>query len=97
MSEVQLQWKEDGRGAFEIREGEEVVAEMVIGVRHSNLIAYHTGVIGRMKGQGLADKLFKAMVAYSRKEGLKVIARCAYVAAQFKRRPDEYADIWEKD
>jgi uncharacterized protein len=97
MGEVQLKMKDDGRGAFEIHEGAEVIAEMEIGVRHSTLIAYHTGVVERMKGQGLADKLFKEMVAFARKEGLKVVPRCAYVAAQFRRHPQEYADIWEKN
>jgi uncharacterized protein len=97
MSEVQLRLDDDGRGAFEIREGGEVIGEMVISVRHASLIAHHTGVIDRVKGQGLADKLFKAMVDYAREHKLKVTARCAYVEARFKRHPAEYADIWLKD
>ncbi len=97
MGEVQLRLDDDGRGAFEIREGDEVIGEMVVSVRHSNLIAHHTGVVERMKGQGYADKLFHAMVNHAREHHLKVIPRCAYVEARFKRQPAEYADIWSKD
>ena len=36
------------------------------------------------------------MVDYARKHDLKVIPLCPYVHAQFKRHPDEYADVWNK-
>ena len=97
MSDVELKLDEDGRGAFEIKEHGETVAEMVIGVRHNNLIAFHTGVVDGMKGKGYAEKLFREMVSYSRKNALRVIPRCAYVEAQFRRHPDEYEDIWVKN
>jgi len=37
------------------------------------------------------------MVTYAREKGLKVIPLCPYVSAQFKRHPDTYADVWNKD
>lgn len=97
MSEVQLRLDDDGRGAFEIREGDEVIGEMVVGIRHASMLIYHTGVVDRMKGKGYADKLFHTMVDYARAHKLKVNPRCAYVDARFKRQPAEYADIWSKD
>jgi predicted GNAT family acetyltransferase len=36
------------------------------------------------------------MAAYARGHHLKVIPLCPFVNAQFKRHPEEYADIWEK-
>lgn len=97
MEEVQLRLDDDGRGAFEIKNGDEVIGEMEVGIRHSNLIAYHTGVVEKMKGRGYADRLFKKMVEYVREHNLRVIPRCTYVEAQFRRHPEEYADIWVKN
>jgi predicted GNAT family acetyltransferase len=36
------------------------------------------------------------MVDHARKNGLKVIALCPFVHAQFKRHPEQYEDIWNK-
>jgi uncharacterized protein len=40
--------------------------------------------------------LLKGLVEYVRKNGLKVIPLCPFVHAQFKRHPDEYADVWKQ-
>jgi predicted GNAT family acetyltransferase len=37
------------------------------------------------------------MVEHARKNKLKVIPLCTYVHVQFKRHPDEYADVWNRD
>jgi uncharacterized protein len=97
MSEVKLTLDEDGRGAFELIDNGETIGEMVISVRHNNLIAHHTGIVVKLRGKGYADQLFDEMVTYSRKNGLRVISRCAYVDAQFKRHPKQYEDIWVKN
>lgn len=41
--------------------------------------------------------MLNEMVAYARKNNLKVVALCSYVHAQFSRHTDEYADVWKKD
>ena len=41
--------------------------------------------------------LLEKMVSYAREENKKVIPKCSYVHAQFKRHADEYKDIWLKD
>lgn len=38
-----------------------------------------------------------AMVEHARTNHLKVIPLCPYVHAQFKRHPEEYADVWNKE
>jgi predicted GNAT family acetyltransferase len=95
MEEVQLTLNEKKHGRFYINEGEEQIAEMQIGISGDDLTVYHTEVLQKAEGKGLAKKLLSAMVDYARTNNLKVIALCPYVFAQFKRHPEEYADIWK--
>ena len=98
MSEQQepiLNLNEKNQGAFSIKDGDEQVGEMVLAIIGRDLIVYHTEVLPKAAGQGLAKKLLYAMVAYARKEGLKVVPLCPYVHAQFKRHPEEFEDVWD--
>ncbi|HET7115998.1 MAG TPA: GNAT family N-acetyltransferase [Hanamia sp.] len=95
MEDVQLNLDEKKHGHFYISENGERIAEMEIGISGNDLTVYHTEVSSGNEGKGLAKKLFSAMVDYARKNNLKVVALCPYVFAQFKRRPEEYADIWK--
>ena len=96
MEEVKLQLNENQHGAFSIT-GAEKVGEMVVSVSGKNMIVYHTEVSPKMEGRGLAKQLLSAMVAYARDHKLKVTPLCPFVHAQFKRHPNDYADIWNKD
>lgn len=96
MEDVKLNLHENGEGKFLINDGNEELGEMVVAVCGKNLMVYHTEVAPKAEGRGLAKKMFGEMVQYARKNGLKVIARCPYVAAQLQRHPDEFADIWDK-
>ena len=95
MDEVQLNLKKNGSGYFYIMEGEVKVAEMNIDVSGNELTVYHTEVLPKADGKGLAKEMLTSMVEYARKNNLKVIALCPYVHAQFLRHPDEYNDIWK--
>jgi uncharacterized protein len=97
MNDINLKLQDNGRGAFVLENGDETLAEMVIGIDRGNLIVYHTEVSDKLKGQGVAKKLLDTMVAYAREHQLKVVPLCQFVNAQFKRHPDQYADIWNKD
>ena len=94
MNEIKLNLNEKGHGAFFIMDGEKQLGEMVVGISAGNLTVYHTEVATSVEGKGFAKKLLIAMVDYARKNGLKVIPLCPYVHAQFKRHPQEYADLW---
>jgi predicted GNAT family acetyltransferase len=96
MNEIKLNLEPNGKGAFVIEDNGERVAEMAIGVAGGNLTVYHTEVSEKLKGQGVATKLLTTMVEYARANKLKVIALCPYVHAQFKRHPEQYADIWNQ-
>jgi predicted GNAT family acetyltransferase len=95
--EIELKLESNGTGAFVIEEAGARIAEMKIGIAGDNLTVYHTEVSEKLKGKGIAAKLLSAMVAYAREHHLKVIALCPYVSAQFKRHPEQYADIWYQD
>lgn len=96
MKEIELKLEPNGKGAFVLEEGDMRVAEMVMGISGNNLTVYHTEVSEQLKGQGIAAKLLAAMVAYAREHKLNVIALCPYVNTQFKRHPEQYADIWNQ-
>ena len=97
MNDIQLSLNPAGHGAFFIQQDGERVAEMVVSVKDGNLTVYHTEVSEKLRGQGVAPRLLKTMVDYVREHKLKVIALCPYVHAEFKRHPDQYADIWNQD
>lgn len=97
MDEVQLILNSKGHGAFLINEGNERIAEMVIAVDDKNLTVYHTEVFPKAEGRGLAKKLLESMVTYARDKKLSVIPLCPFVHAQFKRHPELYADIWNRE
>ena len=97
MDDVTLKLNEKGHGGFYILDGAEQMGEMAISIAGNNLTVYHTEVSREAEGKGFAKKLLTAMVEYARGKGLKVIPLCPYVHAQFKRHPEEYNDIWNKD
>jgi predicted GNAT family acetyltransferase len=50
----------------------------------------HTFVPEAFRGRGIAERLCRAAFAYARRQGLKVIPTCSYVAeAYLKRHPEE--------
>lgn len=97
MEDVKLGFDEKGYGKFSISEENEQIAEMVISITGNDLTVYHTEVFPKGEGKGLAKKLLAAMVDHARQHALKVIPLCPYVHAQFKRHPDEYADVWSNN
>ena len=88
---------ENGRGGFYIMDGEKEEGEMLVSLSGNNLRVYHTEVAPEAEGKGLAKQMLNEMVAYARKNHLKVVALCPYVHAQFSRHPGEYADVWNKE
>src|SRR5688500_808530 len=97
MNEVELKLNEKQQGAFAIMDGDEQIGEMAIDIKEGILTAHHTEVLEKAEGKGYGKKLLKAMVDYARENSLKVIPLCPYVHLQFRRHPEEYADIWHKE
>jgi hypothetical protein len=97
MDDVTMNVNQNGDGGFYIMEGEEQVGEMVINISGDRLTVFHTEVSPKAEGRGLAKKMLSAMVDHARTNHLKVVPLCPYVHAQFKRHPEEYADLWKKE
>lgn len=94
--DVKLKLDDKGHGRFYIMDEETQVAEMVVSISAGLLTVYHTEVLPRAEGKGLAKQLLFAMVDHARSRGMKIIPLCPYVHAQFKRHPELYADVWYK-
>lgn len=56
------------------------------------LYLVHTEVPSQMEGKGIGGQLAKAGLEYARQNGLKVVARCPFVASYLQRHP-EYNDL----
>lgn len=55
-------------------------------------IADHTGVPDAYAGRGIAGQLARALVREARAAGVKIVPLCPYVAAWFRKHPEE-ADL----
>lgn len=91
--DVKLELKENKTGRFYILENQEQIARLEIRIAGNTILAVHTEVNPGHEGQGLAKKLFLEMVDSARKNQLKIKAYCPYIQAQFKKSPEEYADV----
>ncbi len=96
MADIKLELDEKNHGAFNLYDEGTKIGEMTVSIKPDMLTVYHTGVDENQGGKGYAKQLLDNMVAYARANNLKVRPLCPYVHVQFKRRPDEYADIWLK-
>ena len=94
MEKIKLELNHHGDGAFYLVNEDNIVAKMLVGISGNDLNAYHTEAT--IEGKGFAKKLLEAMVDHARQNQLKVTAYCPYVHAQFKRHPEQYADIWKQ-
>ena len=69
----------------EAGEAELTLAKVKTGIFNAN----HTYTPRALRGQGVAGKLYAAMVADAKAEGYKIIAGCPYIEVKFKRHPED--------
>lgn len=74
------------RGAFHILRDGKRIGEMTYSRTNPALVVVdHTYVDPSLRGQGIAQHLQDAMVAWARETGTKVVPLCSYVKVQFDR------------
>jgi len=96
MQQVELKLNSNGRGYLLIKENGEQLGQMELSVIGKQVTVFHTELIPKAEGKGYAKKLLNELVSYSRKNNLSVKALCPFVHGQFKRHPEQYADIIKK-
>ena len=94
--DIQFKINDNQLGSFYIEQEGRQVAELDFDVKNNLLNAYHTGVRPELEGQGIAARLFNEIVIYAREKGYQVIPSCSYILAKFRRRPEEFSDIWHR-
>ena len=73
----------------EAGEAELTLALVKDGVFNAN----HTFTPTALRGQGVAGKLYAAMVADAKHEGYKIIPGCPFIKVKFKRHPEDRAAV----
>ena len=86
----------DSRGRYEARvEARDGVGELTYSrLSPTKIIADHTGVDDSLRGTGVAKALVERLVADARRDSFKIVPRCSFVVAQFRRHP-EWSDVME--
>ncbi|MBV2144065.1 N-acetyltransferase [Falsochrobactrum sp. TDYN1] len=83
-------------GRYTVTLGEDE-AEMTYTRLESALISInHTFVPDSMRGKGIAQALAANAIKDARKSGWKIIPRCTFMQAQFKRH-DDWSDVLENE
>lgn len=54
-----------------------------------HIVVNHTRVAREAQGQGLAGKLYRAMVDHARAHDLKITPSCSYVVRMLERFPED--------
>lgn len=85
------------KDVFVIEENGKRIAEMIVSISGNEMSVYHTEVEKELEGQGIGKKLVDAMVSHARSKKLFVIPYCPFVKAHFRRKEEEYADIWKRE
>ena len=83
-----------GHQKFYIGDSEESpIAEITFKQKdEQTIIADHTYVSDELRGQGVAGKLLKELIAYAREEDVKIVPVCSYVQKKMEHTK-EYHDL----
>ena len=86
---VRLSHEDSGsRGRFVIYDDDVFAGEMTYTRRDDgNIVIDHTGVESAFGGKGYGGLLLAEAVGYARREGIKIVPVCSFVAARFAKDP----------
>lgn len=89
---MSIQHNADNQEFTTVRKGYQ--AELAYSRPANDVIDFtHTFVDEGLRGQGVADELARAGLAFAKEEQLKVKTSCTFMAGFVKRHHAEYADI----
>lgn len=79
----------DTRGRYFVRLPDGSEAELTYRqLDPKTIVADHTEVPPGYRNEGIALKLVEALIEGARREGVRIVPQCSYVAAQFRRHPE---------
>jgi len=81
---------------YAISDGNIEIGELTYFSRGNYLVANHTYVDPKYRGQNIARELLNAFVEYCRQEKKKIIPICSYIQAVFAKNKNEYRDVWDE-
>ena len=86
---VRLSHEDSGSsGRFVIYDDDVFAGEMTYTRRDDgNIVIDHTGVESAFGGKGYGGLLLAEAVGYARREGIKIVPVCSFVAARFAKYP----------
>lgn len=67
------------------QQGKKVAKLTYFFVDQKTINANHTYVDESLRGQGVAEKLYQALVKFVREQGLNLIPSCSYIALKWQR------------
>ena len=77
---------------YELRDGDDLVGFSRYHLRPGTIVFTHTQVSDEYEGQGAGSQLAREALDDARRRGLRVVARCPFIASWIERHPD-YADL----
>ena len=86
---IRLSHEDNGSsGRFVIYDDDVFAGEMTYTRRKDgNIVIDHTGVESAFGGKGYGGLLLAEAVGYARREGIKIVPVCSFVAARFAKDP----------
>lgn len=86
---VRLSHEDSGSsGRFVIYDDDIFAGEMTYTRRNDgNIVIDHTGVESAFGGKGYGGLLLAEAIGYARREGIKIVPVCSFVAARFAKDP----------
>ncbi len=94
METTKVTLNDANQGAVELFSDDNKAGFMEIDIKNETLTVYHTEVDPAYEGKGFARLLLNQLVSYARENQLKIVPLCPYVHLQFRKRPEEYKDVW---
>jgi predicted GNAT family acetyltransferase len=77
---------------YELHDGSTLAGVAAYQLRPDAIIFTHTKVSDAYEGQGAGSQLAREALDDARRRGLRVVARCPFIASWIERHPD-YADL----
>ena len=97
MESTKVVFTDNVHGEVQLFSDEIKAGKMNLTMTGGKLAVLHTEVSPEFEGRGFARLLLDQLVSYARENHVKIVPYCAYVNAQFRRRPAEYEDVWSKE